>query len=173
MGRKLIRTMKGEVFEGFTRPVLGANISKVLGVRHCIVGTDDGKTYDIVTDEHGFIQNLVQGLSVSPPPKENLPRHHQKLRKSEFFFCIDEDEFAENQHLVYIEDEVKMGEIATHGIIAPRCVMHITHYLSYLSATQGFWEVLHEEIESGTGTQSTLAKQLDAEAQRFYLKSDK
>ncbi|MCK7061197.1 hypothetical protein L8P92_04580 [Enterobacter asburiae] len=173
MGRKLIRTMKGEVFDGFTRPVLAQQISKVLGVRHCVVGTSDGNTYDIITDEDGVIINLGQGLSVSPPPKENLPAHHQKLKAGQYFFCIDEDVFAGHLHLVYIEDETIMGEAATHGIIAPRRAMHISEYISYLSATQGFWEVLHEECESGIGTQSTLKRQLDAEGQRFYNKSNK
>ncbi|MNZ58514.1 hypothetical protein D3C78_765260 [compost metagenome] len=173
MGRKLIRTMKGEDNKGFTRPVLAEQISKVLGVRHCVVGTSDGKIYDIITDENGVILNLKQGLSVSPPPKENLPLHHQRLKVGQYFFCIDEDVIAEHHNLVYIEDEAIMGEAATHGIIAPRRVMHISDYISYLSATQGFWEVLHEESESGIGTQSTLKRQLDAEDQRFYNKSNK
>lgn len=173
MGRKLIRTMKGEVLEGFTRPVLGQQISKVLGVRHCVAGTVDGNTYDIITDADGYINNLMQGLSVSPPPKTNLPQHHQKLKGAQKFFCIDEDVFADHLYLVYIEDKVPMGEVATHGIIAPRSVMHINQYLSYLSATQGFWEVLHEESESEIGTQSTLERQLNAEDQRFYSKSNK
>lgn len=173
MGRKLIRTMNGEVLDGFTRPVLGVQISKVLGVRHCAVSADDGNIYDIITSDDGIIQNLKQGLSVSPPPKENLPRHHRKLKNGQFFFCIDEDIFADHLHLVYIEDEVIMGELATHGIIAPRSEMHIDQYMSYLSATQGFWEVLHEESESGIGTQSTVEKQLNAETQRFYNKSNK
>ncbi|EPC9413396.1 hypothetical protein ACR3SC_002568 [Klebsiella variicola] len=175
MGRKLIRTMKGEVLEGFPRPVLGKQISKVLGVRYCAVSAEDGNIYDIITNADGIIENLKQGLSVSPPPKENLPRHHQNLKSGQFFFCIDEDIFAEHLHLVYIEDEVIMGELATHGIIAPRIEMHIDQYMSYLSATQGFWEVLHEESESesGTGTQSTVERQLNAETQKFYSKSNK
>lgn len=174
MGKKLIRKMKAVVEEGFTRPVLGQNISKVLGVRHCFTSVyNEDDNIDIQTDDNGIIKNLLQGMSVSPAPKSNLPKHHQKLRNGENHFSINQDFFDSNADLEYIEDEVLMGEVAKHGIIAPRYEMHIDYYISCLSATRGFWEVLNESIESEIGNPSALTRQLDAESKGVHYRSDR
>lgn len=134
----------------------------------------DGETYDIFTDEKGMIIDILKGLSVAPPPKENMPGHLLKLRRQEQYFYLDEDHLASHRDLVYIEDSVKGGGSATHGVIAPRYVMHIDSYISFLSATQRFWEVLSEQTTSSeTRTQSAIEQQLNAESKKLFNKPDR
>ena len=174
MGRKLLRTMAGENFDGFTRPKLGENISRILGVRHRTSGTDPaGCHFDIVTDENGTITNLNQGLSVAPPPKENMSKHLRRLKPGESFFSIDEDFFENHSDLVYIEDEVQVGEVAKHGIIAPRYEMNIQHYISCLSATRTFWEVLNDEVNAENELNKALVRQLNAESKSIHFRAHK
>lgn len=173
MGKKLIRTMRGLQVEGFTRPKLGINVSRALAIRHCVYGTNDGNTYDIFTDADGMITDFSQGLSVVPPPKENMPRWLLNTRQGEHYFFIDEDFLDSNEHLVYIEDEPDAHGKVIHGVIAPRYTMHIDDYISYLDSTQGFWEVLHDELESERTTKKSVEQQLDAESQRLHYKPNR
>lgn len=166
--------MKAEAQGEFTRPVLGVNISKVLGIRHCLASVyNEGDPFDIKTDDAGNIIDLVQGMSVAPAPKSNLPKWHQRLGNGEQHFFIDQDFFDLHDDLEYIEDQVIAGEVARHGIIAPRYTMHITQYISFLSATRGFWEVLNDSIESEIGNSSALNRQLDAESKGIYRRVDR
>ncbi|MCS4265146.1 hypothetical protein [Serratia sp. BIGb0163] len=165
--------MKSEVVQDFVRPILGVNISRTLGVRHRIESVDAaGNNYDIVTDDNGMINDLRQGLSVCPPPKENMAPHLLRLKKTEYVFFINEDFLAISEHLEYIEDTVQPGQVAKHGIIAPRYKMHINDYISYLSATRGFWEVLHDEISDEIGTKDAFRRQLDAESKGVYFRAN-
>lgn len=174
MGRKLIRTMRGEEFEGLIRPVLGENISRILGVRHRIESVDPGGDhFDIVTNDQGIIKNIRQGLSVAPPPKENMPPHLLRLKRGEAYFCIDEFLFEKHSDLEYIEDDVELGKIPKHGIIAPRYEMHIEYYISCLSATRRFWEVLYDEIDAENDNTSALTRQLNAESKNAHFRTNK
>lgn len=175
MGKQLIRTMKAVQVEGFTRPRLSTNISRVLGVRYCVKGMEiDGQTYDIFTNESGMIVDIHRGLSVAPPPKENMRPHLLRLRNQEEYFFIDEEHLENHPDLVYLEDPVTEGETAKHGVIAPRRSMHIDTYISYLSGTQTFWEVLSEQTTSSENrTQSAIEQQLHAETKKLFNRPDR
>ncbi|MBU9849275.1 hypothetical protein [Rahnella aceris] len=173
MGRKLIRTMKGEVVGEFTLPVLGVNINRALAIRHRTVSTDaKGAKFDIVTEDDGSITNLIQGLSVCPPPKENMMAHLLRLKIGESYFCIDEKSLELNPHLVYIEDKVDDGQLVKHGIIAPRHEMNIEFYISCLSATRRYWEVLNDEANAEIPNTNALDRQLNAELKGIYNRSN-
>lgn len=93
---------------------------------------------DIRVFDSGNVFATVQGMSVSPWPPENLPRHR---RPEEFdgtskdtVFALDTEELPEE--LEYLPDPKKR---ATHGFIRPAYTMTFEHYQRALHETRELW----------------------------------
>lgn len=113
--------------DGF--PMIGAT-ARSLGARPGV---------DIRVFDSGSVFSTVQGMSVSPMPPENLPRHR---RPPEFdgtgkdpMFAMDTDDLPEE--LEYLPDPKRR---TTHGFIRPAYTMSFEHYQHALHETRELWE---------------------------------
>ena len=93
-----------------------------------------------LTTEGQFI-HLAQGLSLTIPPKTNIPTQLFQAKRGLSCFGIDVNTFDDNEHLEIIVDS------ATHAIIVPRHDMHIQEYEMHLEATRHLWEVQNDDEE--------------------------
>ena len=91
-----------------------------------------------LTTEGRFI-HLEQGLSLTRPPKTNIPSHLFQPRRGLCCFGIDVSVFDYNEHLEIIVDS------DNHAMIVPRHDMHIQEYEKHLEATRHLWEVQNDE----------------------------
>lgn len=109
-------------------PEIGGS-ARTLGVR---VPTD------IEVDAHGNVQAGFQGMSVSPFPIENLPKHRRPVEfggtgKDPVWGCFIE--ILIKYDLSYVIDPNNDG----HGFIAPRIDMPYTRYEENLYRTKHYW----------------------------------
>jgi len=103
--------------------------SRTLGVRN---------PSDIEPDSQAMVGPGFHGMSVSPLPVDNLPKHR---RPSEFggtgrdpVFCIKTVHLG-SFNLKYIQDPNNLG----HGFIAPAQQMSYTEYVQNLHNTRDYW----------------------------------
>ncbi|WP_336505801.1 hypothetical protein [Aliivibrio fischeri] len=137
----VVRGMMTDESDG--KPVLGSSdtpgsIARKLGVR---VPTD------IEVDAQGNVKAGFHGMSVSPIPVENLPRHR---RPPEFggtgkdpiwgLHTIHLGTFS----LKYVPDPAKPA----HGFIAPAMDMEYTHYEQCIYNTRDIWcPIVKEDLD--------------------------
>ena len=116
-----------EVAEG------GKNPARTLGVR-----TGDWRR-DIDVDESGMVRPQTGGMSVNPPPPENMAEHrrpaeHGGLGKDPVWE-LETD--ALPPELTYRPDPDEPP--GTHGFIGPSAPMHLNEYVSALRSTCRLW----------------------------------
>jgi hypothetical protein len=100
-----------------------------------------GRFRDIDVDESGMVRPESGGMSVSPPPPENLP---EQLRPPRFggygkdpLFELDTDELP--PELRYRPDPKNP---AGHGFIEPAEEMSFEDYERAIHATRGLWRLV-------------------------------
>ena len=115
--------------------------ARTLGVR---VG---GRRPDVVVAASGLVLPENGGMSVSPPPPENLPEH----RRPEEFGGLGRDPVWEldTDHLppelTYRPDPRSPDR---HGFVEPAVPMHLDDYEASLRATRGLWQPFRSEKDS-------------------------
>lgn len=125
---RMLRAMKsGE--DG--KPEIGGT-ARTLGVR------TGGSTRDIVMASSGYVLPETGGVSVSPPPPENLPEHrrpeeHGGIGRDPVWELGTDDLPAE---LVYRRDPVQPYR---HGFIEPAMPMPFEDYENHLRRTRDLW----------------------------------
>lgn len=134
---KVLRAMKvdedGEPKSG--------NTARTQGVR---IG---GRRPDIVVAASGFVLPETGGVSVSPPPPENLPEH----RRPDEYGGIGKDPVWELDtddlppELVYRHDP---KDPERHGFIELATPMHLDDYETALRATRRLWRPFGAEGNS-------------------------
>jgi len=108
------------------------NTARTLGVR------TGGRRPDIVVAASGLVLPETGGMSVSPPPPENLPEH----RRPDEYGGIGKDPVWELEtdslppELTYRPDP---KEPDRHGFIEPVRPMHINDYETFLHMTRRLW----------------------------------
>lgn len=132
-GMKVLRAMtmgddgRPEVAEG------GKNPARTLGVR-----TGDWRR-DIDVDRSGMVHPLTGGMSVNPPPPENMAEH----RRPSEYGGIGKDPIWELEtgalppELTYRPDPDEPP--GTHGFIEPSASMGLVDYEEALRSTRGLW----------------------------------
>jgi hypothetical protein len=130
---KYLRMMKSDTD---ALPLVETGARDCLTVRTGIDGqVAPGEVIDVLLDEKGNFIHLAQGLSLTIPPKENIPRHLFKPARRLTCYAIASAVLVEHEHLLFIEDS------ETHAIIAPKHDMHIQEYEAHLAETRPLWEV--------------------------------
>lgn len=116
-------------------PETGAS-ARCLGVRLGV---------DIPSDERGWVAPGTEGMSVAPPPPENLVTHR---RPPEFggtgkdpVYELETDELPEE--LIHRPDP-EVPE--RHGFIEPSRPMPFEEYRDRLQATRALWRRLHSNV---------------------------
>lgn len=113
------------------KPVLGPN-PRMLGVRD---------PTDITPNAQGDVTSDESGLSVSPPPPTNLPKHRrpQSLGGTgkDPVFKIDLSSIRKLD-LVFIPD----SQNPSHGFLAPAHQMTYRKYEDCISRTKDFWSLV-------------------------------
>lgn len=130
---RILRAMKtGE--DG--SPEIGDS-ARTLGVR---VG---GRRPDVVVAASGFVLPENGGMSVSPPPPENLPEHRRPEKYegtgNDPVWEIDTDYLSRD--LVYRPDPKDPDR---HGFIEPAKPMHIENYKALLATSQASWQLFRD-----------------------------
>ncbi len=121
-------------------PLVESGTRDCLSVRTGIEGqVAPGEVIDVLLDDKGNFIHLVQGLSLTIPPKENIPQHLFKPARRLTCYAIASTVLVEHEHLLFIEDS------ETHAIIAPKHDMHIQEYEAHLAETRPLWEVHHDD----------------------------
>ena len=122
---RVLRAMKAEDDD---LPKVGVS-ARTLGARPNI---------DIPLDEDGLVEPEMEGMSVSPPPLENLPYYR---RPREFggegrdpLWELETDELP--AELVYRPDP---DDPDRHGFIEPRWWMSFEEYQRAIHSTRGLW----------------------------------
>ena len=127
---RVLRAMRADKDDG--KPETG-NTARTLGVR------TGGRRRDIVVAASGFVLPETGGMSVSPPPPENLPEH----RRPEEYGGISKDPVWELDtddlppELLYRsapEDPYR------HGFIEPASPMLLEEYEAFLRMTRRLWQ---------------------------------
>lgn len=97
-----------------------------------------GRVRDIVADGSGAVHPQTGGMSVSPPPPENLQKHR---RPPEYggtgrdpIWEMETDELPDG--LIYRPDPARPDE---HGFVEPDRVMSLEDYRRLLHGTREFW----------------------------------
>ena len=114
------------------------NTARTLGVR---IG---GQRPDIVVAASGFVLPETGGMSVSPPPPENLPEH----RRPDEYGGIGRDPVWELNidylppELVYRPDPL---DPYRHGFVEPAVPMRLDEYKKFLRMTQTLWRPFQPE----------------------------
>jgi hypothetical protein len=117
------------------------NTARTLGVR---IG---GRRPDIVVAASGFVLPETGGMSVSPPPPENLPEH----RRPDEYGGIGRDPVWELNidylppELVYRPDP---KDPYRHGFVEPAVPMHLDEYEKFLRMTQTLWRPFRPERDA-------------------------
>jgi|SRR5215211_1051410 len=108
------------------------NTARTLGVR---IG---GRRPDIVVAASGLVLPETGGMSVSPPPPENLPEH----RRPAEYGGIGRDPVWE-LNTNYLPPELAYRpdpkEPDRHGFIEPVVPMHLDDYETFLRMTRNLW----------------------------------
>lgn len=133
---KVLRAMKADQ-EG--KPEINST-ARALGVR------TSGRRPDIVVAASGFVLTKTGGMSVSPPPPENLPEHR---RPDEYGGSGGDPVWELNTDylphgLVYRPDP---KDPYRHGFIEPAVPMHLDEYETFLRMTQRQWQHFRPEGE--------------------------
>jgi hypothetical protein len=114
------------------------NTARTLGVR---IG---GRRPDIVVAASGFVLPETGGMSVSPPPPENLPEH----RRPDEYGGIGRDPVWE-LNIDYLPPELAYRpdpkDPDRHGFIEPAVPMHVDEYEALLRMTQTQWQPFRPE----------------------------
>lgn len=116
------------------KPEIG-NTARTLGVR------TEGWGRDIVVAASGYALPETGGVSVSPPPPENLPEHR---RPEEYggtgndpVWVLDTENLPSG--LSYRPDPL---DPEGHGFIEPEGPMHLDDYKALLSQSRDLWQRL-------------------------------
>lgn len=123
------------------RPILpNSNTSRdCLGVRYKHIDKRDepNPKVDIYIDDEGMVVILEQkmGMSLTIPPKANIPEFMLAPSRKLIRYAISRSHFDQNEHLMYIDDGAK------HAMLVPRHNMHIDDLNQYLADTAPLWEV--------------------------------
>ncbi|HEC2117444.1 TPA: hypothetical protein R1886_005607 [Klebsiella oxytoca] len=134
---KYLRMMKSDDEH---RPLVIVGERDCLTVRTGVEGKiEQGQIVDVVLNEDGHFIHLAQGLSLTVPPKENIPEHLFKPARKLVCFTIASGILEENEHLMFYKDS------ETHAMIVPKHDMHIKDYQRHLEETKPLWEVLNDE----------------------------
>lgn len=140
VGIKYLRMMKADDSDAL--PLVKARTRDCLAVRVGIEGqVNPGDVFDVLVDEEGKFIKLEQGLSLTIPPKTNIPKHLFKPAKQLNCFTVCSMSLVQNEHLMFIEDS------ETHAMIVPKYDMHISEYEKHLEDTRPLWGVLDDEKE--------------------------
>ena len=132
----LYRMMKTDLFH---RPALPtSNTSRdCLGVRYKHI--DRKNEYrikvDVYIDSNGMVAIKNQGMSLTIPPKTNIPTFMLDPVRKLVRFAISRSNFDQNEHLMCIDN----GK--DHAMLVPRYKMHIDDFNQYLADTAPLWEV--------------------------------
>ncbi|MCT9846739.1 hypothetical protein N7563_21990 [Leclercia adecarboxylata ATCC 23216 = NBRC 102595] len=113
-----------------------------LAVRTCVLVDETievEKNIDVVLDNKGHFIHLAQGISLTIPPKSNIPAFLFKPKKGLTCYGISSATFEGNEHLMFIEDS------PTHAMIVPKYDMHIQDYERHLEETRPLWEVQDDD----------------------------
>jgi hypothetical protein len=131
---KVLRAMKAD--EDGT-PIIDRT-ARTLGVR------TGGQIPDIVVSASGLVLPETGGMSVSPPPPENLPEH----RRPDEYGGIGRDPVWELDtdylppELVYRPDP---KDPYRHGFIEPAAPMHLDEYETLLRMSWRLWQPFQQE----------------------------
>jgi hypothetical protein len=123
------------------RPGVWENPARALGVR------TRGRRPDIVVAASGFVLPETGGMSVSPPPPENLPEH----RRPDEYGGIGKDPVWELDtdylppELAYRPDPKDPDR---HGFIEPAVPMRLDDYETFLRMTRRLWRPFGSQGES-------------------------
>ena len=136
---KYLRMMKADVDQ---LPLVMRGVRDCLAVRSEIeANANPDNPVDVLLTSDGQFIHLLQGLSLTRPPKTNIPRQLFQPKRGLCCYGIDVNVLDDNEHLMFIVDSPK------HAMIVPRHDMHIQEYELYLEATRHLWEVQNDEEE--------------------------
>jgi len=122
------------------QPIIERGGRDCLAVRVAVEGElTPGKVVDVIVNADGKFINLKQGLSLTIPPKTNIPPHLFNPRRGLACCCIPKDALNDNAHLSFVEDSL------THAMIAPKYVMRVQEFEKHLEATRPLWEVKNDD----------------------------
>lgn len=93
----------------------------------------ENQIIDVELTTDGKFVHLAQGLSLTIPPKSNIPEQLFKPKRNLTCYEIEGAALEQNLHLEIIEDS------ATHAMIVPKYDMHIAEYHLHLEATRHLW----------------------------------
>jgi hypothetical protein len=112
----------------------GKNPARTIGVR------TGGRRFDIEVSAAGFVQPEKGGMSVSPPPPENLEEHRRPSKYGgtgkDPVWEMETDNMTAD--LAYRPDP---GNPNLHGFIEPSRPMHLDNYLAALHSTRPLWRL--------------------------------
>ncbi|HDR2357125.1 TPA: hypothetical protein QCH65_004371 [Enterobacter roggenkampii] len=138
----LYRMMKADANN---RPVLPTSSTSrdCLGVRYKSVDKKDESTpkVDVYIDDDGMVIVQNQGMSMTIPPKTNIPSFMLAPVRKLVRFAISRTHFEQHDHLMCIDN----GK--DHAMLIPRHEMHIEEYNQYLADTAPLWEVDDDDEE--------------------------
>ncbi|EMX8933118.1 hypothetical protein [Enterobacter asburiae] len=138
---KYLRMMKAETDQ---LPLIIRGERDCLAVRTFVMvdeTTEVEKNIDVVLDTNGHFIHLAQGISLTIPPKTNIPPFLFKPKRALTCYSINGAALDGNEHLMFIEDS------ETHAMIVPKYDMHILEYEKHLEATRPLWEVQNDDEE--------------------------
>ena len=139
MAIKYLRMMKSDIDQ---LPLVMQGTRDCLAVRSEIEENIQlDQIVDVKLTSEGQFIHLVQGLSLTLPPKTNIPKQLYQAKRGLCCFGIDVNTFDDNEHLTIIVDSDK------HAMIVPKHDMHIQEYEKHLEATRHLWEVQNDEEE--------------------------
>jgi len=114
--------------------VVGKNPARTIGVR------TSGRRFDIEVSAAGFVQPEKGGMSVSPPPPENLEEHRRPPKYGgtgkDPVWELETDSMTSD--LAYRPDPLDPDR---HGFIEPSRPMHLDDYLVALRSTRTLWRL--------------------------------
>jgi hypothetical protein len=130
---KVLRAMSSGLDGRPEVAVAGKNPARTLGVR------TGGRRFDIEVSSAGFVQPEKGGMSVSPPPPENLEEHRRPPKYGGIgkdpVWEIDTEQMTSD--LAYRPDPSNPDK---HGFIEPSKPMPLDDYVSALHSTRGLWK---------------------------------
>ncbi|WP_312227378.1 hypothetical protein [Pseudescherichia sp.] len=136
---KYLRMMKADIDK---LPLIMQGERDCLAVRTSVVVNEIAeveRNIDVFLDSDGLFVHLAQGISLTIPPKSNIPAFLFKSKRGLTCYGICSKTLEKNEHLMFIEDS------KTHAMIVPRYGMHIRDYEKYLQETRPLWEVQDDD----------------------------
>ena len=134
---KYLRMMKADVDQ---LPLVMRGVRDCLAVRsESEANANPDNPVDVLLTSDGQFIHLLQGLSLTRPPKTNIPKQLFQPKRGLCCYGIDVNVLDDNEHLMFIVDSPK------HAMIVPRHDMHIQEYELHLEATRHLWEVQNDE----------------------------